>query len=30
MFLSVPLADAFEWRTVLMVYGLFALLSATV
>ena len=28
MFLSVPLADAFEWRTVLMVYGLFALLGA--
>ena len=28
MFLSVPLADVFEWRTVLMAYGVFALLGA--
>ena len=30
MFLSVPLADALEWRMVFTIYGLFALLGATV
>ena len=30
MFLSVPLADAFEWRTVLTIYGVFALLGTMV
>ena len=30
MFLSVPIADAFEWRTALMVYGVFALLATIV
>ena len=29
MFLSVPLADALEWRLVFTIYGLFALLGAT-
>ena len=30
MFLSVPLAEALEWRTVLMVYGVFASLGTVV
>ena len=30
MFLSVPLADALEWRMVFTIYGLFALIGATV
>ncbi|MDA0987943.1 MAG: MFS transporter [Chloroflexi bacterium] len=30
MFISVPLADALEWRMVFTIYGLFALLGATV
>ena len=29
MFLSVPLAETLEWRSVLTVYGVFALLAAT-
>ena len=30
MFLSVPIADAFEWRTALMFYGVFALIGTMV
>ena len=30
MFLSVPLAEALEWRTVLMVYGVFASLGTVI
>jgi cyanate permease len=30
MFLSIPLAEALEWRTVLMVYGVFASLGTVV